>query len=282
MSQFDNAAVSAHLSHVRIVMVNTTLPANIGSALRAMKTMGLSKLVLVAPKTYPHPDIDALAAGATDLIKQIEIVETLADAIKDCYLVFGTSARSRTIPWPLLDARPAAEKSISAVVNDQQDVAVVFGREDRGLTNEELAMANYHVTIPVNTDYGVLNVAQAIQVICYEMRMATLAAVESGKDETATMPVTDTESMQWDEPLVTHEQMEQFYPHIEKMLAEIEFLDPKNPRLLPLRLRRLFGRIQLDRMEYHLLRGIFSRVQALNNGTWKKSNTDQTEDQSNA
>lgn len=282
MSQFDNAAVSAHLSHVRIVMVNTTLPANIGSALRAMKTMGLSKLVLVAPKTYPHPDIDALAAGATDLIEQIEIVETLADAIKDCHLVFGTSARSRTIPWPLLDARPAAEKSISAVVNDQQEVAVVFGREDRGLTNEELAMANYHVTIPVNTDYGVLNVAQAIQVICYEMRMATLAAVESGEDEAATMPVTDTESMQWDEPLVTHEQMEQFYPHIEKMLAEIEFLDPKNPRLLPLRLRRLFGRIQLDRMEYHLLRGIFSRVQALNNGTWKKSNTDQTEDQSNA
>ena len=282
MSQFDNAAVSAHLSHVRIVMVNTTLPANIGSALRAMKTMGLSKLVLVAPKTYPHPDIDALAAGATDLIEQIEIVETLADAIKDCHLVFGTSARSRTIPWPLLDARPAAEKSISAVLNDQQDVAVVFGREDRGLTNEELAMANYHVTIPVNTDYGVLNVAQAIQVICYEMRMATLAAVESGEDEAATMPVTDTESMQWDEPLVTHEQMEQFYPHIEKMLAEIEFLDPKNPRLLPLRLRRLFGRIQLDRMEYHLLRGIFSRVQALNNGTWKKSNTDQTEDQSNA
>ena len=282
MSQFDNAAVSAHLSHVRIVMVNTTLPANIGSALRAIKTMGLAKLVLVAPKTYPHPDIDALAAGATDLIEQIEIVETLADAIKDCHLVFGTSARSRTIPWPLLDARPAAEKSISAVVNDQQEVAVVFGREDRGLTNEELAMANYHVTIPVNTDYGVLNVAQAIQVICYEMRMATLAAVESAEDEAATMPVTDTESMQWDEPLVTHEQMEQFYPHIEKMLAEIEFLDPKNPRLLPLRLRRLFGRIQLDRMEYHLLRGIFSRVQALNNGTWKKSNTDQTEDQSNA
>ena len=285
MSQFDNAAVSAHLSHVRIVMVNTTLPANIGSALRAMKTMGLSKLVLVAPKTYPHPDIDALAAGATDLIAQIEIVETLADAIKDCHLVFGTSARSRTIPWPLLDARPAAEKSISAVLSDQQEVAVVFGREDRGLTNEELAMANYHVTIPVNTDYGVLNVAQAIQVICYEMRMATLAAVESGEDETATMPVTDTESMQWDEPLVTHEQMEQFYPHIEKMLAEIEFLDPKNPRLLPLRLRRLFGRIQLDRMESHLLRGIFSRVQALNNGTWKKS-TDKTtgssEDQSNA
>lgn len=277
MSQIDNAVVSAHLSHVRIVMVNTTLPANIGSALRAMKTMGLSKLVLVAPKTYPHPDIDALAAGATDLIEQIEIVSTLEYAIQDCHLVFGTSARSRTIPWPLLDARPAAEKSLQAVLNDQQEVAIVFGREDRGLTNEELALANYHVTIPVNNDYGVLNVAQAIQVICYELRMATLALVEQKDNTEATMPVTETESMQWDEPLVTHEQMQQFYPHIEKMLAEIEFMDPKNPRLLPLRLRRLFGRIQLDRMEYHLLRGIFTRVQAMNNGTWKKSKTETTD-----
>ena len=196
--------------------------------------------------------------------------------------MFGTSARSRTIPWPLLVARKKKKKSISAVVNDQQDVAVVFGREDRGLTNEELAMANYHVTIPVNTDYGVLNVAQAIQVICYEMRMATLAVVESGEDEAASMPVTDTESMQWYEPLVTHEQMEQFYPHIEKMLAEIEFLYPKNPLLLPLRLRRLFGRIQLDPMEHHLLRGTLSRVHPLNTPTWKQSTTAPTEDPSNA
>ena len=275
MSQFDNAAVSAHLSHVRIVMVNTTLPANIGSALRAMKTMGLSKLVLVAPKTYPHPDINALAAGAADLIDQIEIVARLEDAIQDCQLVFGTSARSRTIPWPLLDARPAAEKSLHAVVKQQQEIAIVFGREDRGLTNEELAMANYHVTIPVNDDYGVLNVAQAIQVICYEMRMAALQLIEQPQDTQATMQVTESQSMQWDEPLVTHDQMQQFYPHLEKMLAEIEFMDPKNPRLLPLRLRRLFGRIQLDTMEYHLLRGIFTRVQAMNNGTWKKT-TDKT------
>ena len=280
MDIIDNAAVSQHLAHVRIVMVNTTLPANIGSALRAMKTMGLCKLVLVSPKTYPHPDIDALAAGATDLIDQIEIVETLEDAIKDCHLVFGTSARSRTIPWPLLDARPAAQKSMHAVLNDQQEIAVIFGREDRGLTNEELALANYHVTIPVNSDYGVLNVAQAIQIICYEMRMATVELMDKPVDTEATMQVTDEDSMHWDEPLVTHKQMEQFYPHIEKMLAEIEFLDPKNPRLLPLRLRRLFGRIQLDRMEYHLLRGIFSRVQALNNGTWKK--TANNEDQPNA
>ena len=182
MSQTDNAAVAAHLSHVRIVMVNTTLPANIGSALRAMKTMGLNKLVLVAPKTYPHPDIDALAAGATDLIEQIEVVEQLEDAIADCHLVFGTSARSRTIPWPLLDARPAAVKSLNAVAQYGQNIAIIFGREDRGLTNEELALANYHVTIPVNEEYGVLNVAQAIQVICYEMRIAAIELADKQED----------------------------------------------------------------------------------------------------
>ncbi|RKG35719.1 RNA methyltransferase [Acinetobacter guerrae] len=288
MNTSDNASVLKSLSHVRIVMVNTTLPANIGSALRAMKTMGLSKLVLVKPKTYPHPDIDALAAGAQDLIEQIEIVDTLEQAIQDCHIVFGTSARSRTIPWPLLDVRPAAELSMQSVVEKQQEVAIVFGREDRGLTNEELALANYHLTIPVNTDYGVLNVAQAIQVVCYEMRMATLQQLEQNTPtrantdiNTEQMHVTSNTAMDWDEPLVNHKQMEEFYPHLEKMLVDIEFLDPQNPRLLPLRLRRLFGRIQLDRMEYHLLRGIFSRVQALSHGTWKKTSMDK-EDQSNA
>lgn len=141
MNLFDQNDVSKQLDHVRIVMVNTTLPANIGSALRAMKTMGLSKLVLVAPKTYPHPDIDALAAGAQDLIEKIQIVDTLEQAIEDCHLVFGTSARSRTIPWPLLDVRPAAQESLKAA-NLDQNIAIVFGREDRGLTNEELALAN--------------------------------------------------------------------------------------------------------------------------------------------
>ena len=279
MNLFDSNNVSKHLDHVRIVMVNTTLPANIGSALRAMKTMGLSQLVLVAPKTYPHPDIDALAAGAQDLIEKIEIVDTLEQAIQDCHLVFGTSARSRTIPWPLLDVRPAAKEALQAATQ-QQNIAIVFGREDRGLTNEELALANYHLTIPVNPEYGVLNVAQAIQVICYELRMA---ALEQNTQQMTVVPddhmqLKQQQSMEWDEPLVTQKQMEEFYPHLEKMLTEIEFLDPNNPRLLPLRLRRLFGRIQLDRMEYHLLRGIFSRVQALANGSWKKTTEDHSND----
>ena len=163
--------------------------------------------------------------------------------------------------------------------SQQQNIAIVFGREDRGLTNEELALANYHLTIPVNPEYGVLNVAQAIQVVCYELRMA---ALEQNAPATQTpddhMQLKQQQSMQWDEPLVTQQQMQEFYPHLEKMLTEIEFLDPTNPRLLPLRLRRLFGRIQLDRMEYHLLRGIFSRVQALANGSWKKTTEDHSND----
>lgn len=274
MQDFDQSNTSSNLGHIRIVMVNTTLPANIGSALRAMKTMEISQLVLVAPKTYPHPDIDALAAGATDLIDKIKIVDTLEEAIEDCHLVFGTSARSRTIPWPLLDVRPAAELALKNITAHQQEVAIVFGREDRGLTNEELALANFHMTIPVNSTYGVLNVAQAIQIVCYELRMASLNIFSAETTNTSTdkMPVTDQADMVWDEPLVTQKQMQEFYPHMEKMLEDIEFLDPQNPRLLPLRLRRLFGRIQLDRMEYNLLRGVFSRVQAMSHGTWKNNN----------
>jgi len=270
-SRHDNADC---LQNIRIVMVNTTLPANIGAAARAMKTMGLSRLVLVAPKSFPHPDATALAAGAADILAQVDVVATLEDAIADCQLVFGTSARSRTIPWPILDARPACQHALTEAQQNRQ-IAIVFGREDRGLTNEELALANYHLTIPVNQEYGVLNVAAAIQVICYELRMSLLYQQPKGEDMQTValtageqMPVVDDIEMRWDEPLATQAQMQQFYPHLENMLADINFIDPDNPRLLPTRLRRLFGRIRLDRTEYNLLRGVFGRVQALSRGTW--------------
>lgn len=270
-SRHDNADC---LQNIRIVMVNTTLPANIGAAARAMKTMGLSRLVLVAPKSFPHPDATALAAGAADILAQADVVATLEDAIADCQLVFGTSARSRTIPWPILDARPACQHALTEAQQNRQ-IAIVFGREDRGLTNEELALANYHLTIPVNQEYGVLNVAAAIQVICYELRMSLLYQQPKGEDMQTIaitageqMPVVYDIEMRWDEPLATQAQMQQFYPHLENMLADINFIDPDNPRLLPTRLRRLFGRIRLDRTEYNLLRGVFGRVQALSRGTW--------------
>lgn len=260
------------LNRIRIVMVNTTLPANIGAAARAMKTMGLSNLTLVDPKTFPSPDATALAAGAADILDNVTVVPTLEEAIADCTLVFGTSARSRTIPWPLLDVRSATKLAIDETANG--DIAIVFGREDRGLTNEELAQAQFHLTIPVNEEYGVLNVAAAIQVVCYELRMNAL--LQENKDaEKNKIGNGSTEQqmplighMQWDEPLADQAMMQQFYPHLEAMLADIDFIDPKNPRLLPLRLRRLFGRVRLDRMEYNLLRGIFGRVQALSKGTW--------------
>lgn len=249
-----------------------------------MKTMGLSRLVLVAPKTFPSGDATALASGAADVLDKAEVVATLQDAIADCELVFGTSARSRTIPWPLLEVRAACDIAVSNAKNQQ--VAIVFGREDRGLTNEELAQCNYHLTIPVNEEYGVLNVAAAIQVVCYELRMHALAIAQSSdnniSDDSTTlpeqpqMPLTADITMQWDEPLVTQAQMEQFYPHMEKMLADINFLDPENPRMVPLRLRRLFGRIHLDRIEYNLLRGVFGRVQALSKGTWPPSSLKET------
>jgi tRNA (cytidine32/uridine32-2'-O)-methyltransferase len=282
----DALTVQAQLQRIRIVMVNTTLPANIGAAARAMKTMGLSRLVLVAPKTFPSGDATALASGAASVLEQAVVVDTLEDAIADCHVVFGTSARSRTIPWPLLEARAATGLAIEQA--DQHKIAIVFGREDRGLTNEELAQCNYHLTIPVNSDYGVLNVAAAIQVVCYELRMHALEkqqtvqavlltdtmseAPAQAETQPELMPLPNQQVMQWDEPLVTQSQMQQFYPHLEAMLTEIDFLDPQNPRLLPLRLRRLFGRIQLDRMEYNLLRGIFGRVQALSRGDWPTKN----------
>lgn len=261
------------LDRIRIVMVNTTLPANIGAAARAMKTMGLSQLTLVDPKTFPSPDATALAAGAADILDRVTIVNTLEEAIADCVLVFGTSARSRTIPWPLLDVRPATQLAVNETQHG--DIAIVFGREDRGLTNEELAQAQYHLTIPVNEEYGVLNVSAAIQVVCYELRMNALAYQNQSSSQTTTSELATEANqmpllghMQWDEPLVDQAMMQQFYPHLEAMLADIDFLDPNNPRLLPLRLRRLFGRVRLDRMEYNLLRGIFGRVQALSKGTW--------------
>ncbi|AXI04591.1 RNA methyltransferase [Aquirhabdus parva] len=249
-------------------MVNTTLPANIGAAARAMKTMGLSQLTLVNPKIFPSPDAIALASGAADVVENATIVDTLEQALSDCVLVFGTSARSRTIPWPLLEARAATKLAIDETVNG--NIAIVFGREDRGLTNEELAQAQYHLTIPVNEEYGVLNVAAAIQVICYELRMHALSLENLPEidQQTTTDMMPLLGHMAWDEPLVDQSMMQQFYSHLEAMLTNIDFLDPNNPRLLPLRLRRLFGRIRLDRMEYNLLRGIFGRVQALSKGTW--------------
>jgi tRNA (cytidine32/uridine32-2'-O)-methyltransferase len=244
-------------SNIRIVLVNTSLSANIGSAARAMKTMGLRQLVLVDPRIFPSSEATALAAGASDVLANAKVVATLEEAIADCSLAIGASARSRTIPWPLLDARETGE--LARLESERHPVAIVFGREDRGLTNEELHLCQYHVSIPSDEEYGVLNVASAVQVIAYEVRMAHLLA-EKGVVNDRTMPISHAP---WDEDLVPNSEMEQFFSHFEAALVDSGFFNPANPRQMPARIRRMFGRLRLDRLEYNLWRGIFSRIQAM-------------------
>jgi tRNA (cytidine32/uridine32-2'-O)-methyltransferase len=246
----------------RIILVHTSLPANIGSAARAMKTMGLTDLVLVSPKHFPHADATSLASGASDILANARVVETLAEAMADCQVVLGTSARNRTINIAQIDAREAGKMAQQFGAKGAK-LAILFGREDRGLTNEELQLCHGHVFIPTNEVYGVLNVASAVQVLSYETRMAHLLAAEeplttaASASEPERMPIT---LVPWDEELVAGEDMTQFYTHLEQALVAAEFLDPSNPRQIMTRLRRLFGRTRLDRPEYNLLRGFFKRV----------------------
>ncbi|MBP0047780.1 RNA methyltransferase [Marinobacterium sp. AK62] len=236
--------------HIRIVLVNTTHPGNIGGVARAMKNMGLSDLCLVSPKCFPHPDADARASGATDLLEQAQVVETLDEAIADCELVFGTSARERHIPWPLVNPRELA--AIAAPLKEKARVAILFGREDRGLTNEELQRCHHHVHIPAVDHFSSLNIAAAVQVITYELRMAEVA------EEQAARPQWGTD---WDIELAQQRELELMFEHLERTLVKIDFLDPENPRQLMPRLRRLLQRAVPDKVEVNVLRGILTAIE---------------------
>ena len=236
-----------NFDNIRIILVNTSHPGNIGGVARAMKNMGLQRLYLVEPRQFPDAQAEWRAASATDVLEQAVVTATLAEAIVDCQFVVGTSARERRIPWPLLDARGCAERAALASADEQ--VAILFGREDRGLTNDELQLCNLHLNIPTSAEYSSLNLAMAVQIVCYELRMA-------GESHAARAPADSC----WDAPFATHENMERFYAHLEQTLAALEFLDPKAPRQLMARLRRLYGRVRLDEMELNILRGILSET----------------------
>jgi tRNA (cytidine32/uridine32-2'-O)-methyltransferase len=240
---------SPNFANIRIVLVNTTHPGNIGGAARAMKNMGLSRLYLVAPKEYPSDKAVWRSAGATDVLDNAVVVETLDDAISGCSLVVGTSARERRIPWPLLDPRECGENVW--VEAGQHEVAIVFGREDRGLTNEELHKCNYHVHIPANEEYSSLNLATAVQVICYEVRMAFLKDTAGN-----TLP-----NHSWDMPPADAGALENYYEHLEQTLAGLGFLDPQNPKQTMTRLRRMYNRVRMDQMELNILRGVLTAMQ---------------------
>lgn len=238
-----------NFANIRIVLVNTTHPGNIGGAARAMKNMGLSRLYLVAPKEYPSDKAVWRSAGATDVLDNAVVVDSLDDAIGGCSLVVGTSARERRIPWPLLDPRECGESVWSEA--GQHEVAIVFGREDRGLTNEELHKCNYHVHIPANEEYSSLNLATAVQVICYEVRMAFLKATAGN-----TLP-----NHTWDMPPADATALENYYTHLEQTLTELGFLDPENPKQTMTRLRRMYNRVRVDQMELNILRGVLTAMQ---------------------
>ncbi len=241
------------MHNIRIILVNTTHPGNIGAAARAMKTMGLCHLYLVAPKKFPDPEAVAMAAGAEDVLSQAVVVQSLEDAIADCQLVLATSARSRARPWPMLSPREMGEKI--NIEKHQNKIAVVFGRESSGLSNEELQLAHYHVQIPSSEDYGSLNVAQAVQVLCYEIRIAYLSSIREVQGDQPVAPTSDFNIYP------DAKKLADFYQHLEALLTEVEFIDAQKPMHQMQKLRRIFTKSRLEIPEVQLLRGIFTDIQ---------------------
>ena len=238
--------------NIRVVLVGTSHPGNIGGVARALKNMCLSDLVLVAPEAeFPSGKARARASSALDVLDQARVVDDLEAAIADCQLVVGASARLRSIPWPLVDAREAGKNLVEQ--SAQGKVAVVFGRENAGLTNEELERCHQLVHIPANEEYSSLNIAAAVQVLTYEVHMAMR------EHNNETLHVSN------DYPMATSEEMEGLYAHFEQSLETIGFYDPKTPRQLMRRLRRLFNRAQLDTMEMNIMRGILAAAESAKN-----------------
>lgn len=232
------------LDRIRIVLIQTSHPGNIGSAARAMKTMGLKRLYLVSPKEFPHRKAHEMASGATDVVDASIVVETLDEAVKDCSLVLGTSARDRAIPWPLINPREMGE-TISEEPGDSE-IAIVFGREQSGLTNDELQRCHMHIQIPANPDYSSLNLAAAVQVLAYECRMASLHNAAS--------------ELEWDFRHATADELEYLFAHLQSVLVELNFLKAQTPRQVMTRLRRFFFRARPDVMEMNIFRGFLAAI----------------------
>ncbi|WP_019626805.1 RNA methyltransferase [Thioalkalivibrio sp. ALJT] len=237
------------LAHLRVVLVGTTHPGNIGSAARAMKAMGVTDLVLVAPEKFPHADATALASGADDLLGGARVVDDLAAALADCVWVVGTSARLRTHSVPVLGPDVAAEQALTHAAAGP--VALVFGREHSGLTNHELDHCNAFVQIPTVQHFSSLNLAGSVQVMTYALRMAALGA----------MPQQAPAQEELRDPPATQVELEGLFAHFEQALTTIEVLDPENPRHLMRRLRHLYLRAGLSTSEVRMLRGILTHTE---------------------
>ncbi len=235
------------LENIRIILVETSHTGNMGSTARAMKTMGLTNLYLVNPLVQPDSHAIALSAGASDVIGNATMVDSLDKALVGCGLVIGTSARSRTLSWPMVEPRECGERSVQEA--EHASVAIVFGRERVGLTNEELQKCHYHLNIPTNPDYGSLNLAMAVQLVSYEIRMAYLARQDKNEQK--------TDEVEY--PLA--DDMERFYHHLERVLNDSGFIRKAHPGQIMNRLRRLFTRARPEMQELNILRGILSSVE---------------------
>lgn len=244
-----DADFHASADRIRIVLVGTQHPGNIGAAARAMKTMGLGRLVLVAPERFPHTDALAMAAGADDVLTAATQCDSLAEAVADCRLVLGCTARSRRVALDQLEPRVAAAR-LRDVASEAQ-VALVFGRERTGLSNDELQLCHAAVHIRANPGYSSLNLAAAVQVLSYELHLALLE--DAG----------DSEDRRRNEPSASHAQLEGFFAQLADTLDEIDFHKGRAPESALRKLRRVFMRSELDEHEVRLLRGVLADAQRM-------------------
>ena len=236
--------MSLQTNLINIVLVDTIHPGNIGSVARAMKTMGLKRLSLVNPRVFPSGESNALAGNATDVLENAKIFTSIKDAIMDSTFVYATSSRDRSIQWPLMDAETAA-KDICEEVGSKKEVSIIFGKEDRGLTNDELELANKLIEIPANPEYPVLNLAMSVQIISYEILKAS--SINQNKE--------------WrDYPEVNSKQLQMLIDHFIETAIDIDVIDPDNPKKIISRIKRMFTRLQPDEMEASFMRGFLSGI----------------------
>ena len=237
------------LGRVRIVLSHTSNPGNIGAAARAMKTMGLSRLVLVNPKRFPDPEAVSRAVGADDVLDRAVVCSSLDEALSGCVFALAASARHRSLGPEPMQAREAAPVVLSRAA--EGDVALVFGNETAGLSNAEVQRCQATAFIPANPEYTSLNLGAAVQLLCYELRLAAFAG----------RPPVITKTIPFASPLATNDDVERFYAHLERVMIATEFLDPNQPKRLMPKLRRLFGRSELERDEINILRGVLDAVE---------------------
>ena len=233
---------------VKIILIETSNSGNIGSVLRAMKTMGFKNLCLVNPKKFPSDEVKALAANAKDMIDDVVVVDTLDKALSDIDFAVGTSSRIRKVPWPNEPLNTVAPQ-INKIIESTTNVGILFGREDRGLTNDELQRCNLHMHIPANEEYPVLNLAMAVQVVCYQIYIDSVSKKSLVKNDN------------WDVPKAKSNHVKRLIEHFILVAEELEVFNKGNPRQIGARIKRMFTRIGLDEMEVNFLRGFLAATE---------------------